>query len=131
MNFDRDVAFSNKIRIIDLLNKIANGEEVPEKIELLSNNEIFNYDDEIGDYNGENGDYLFGEVITNIMNLQVFLNDEVEIIKEDKKIEKISINDNGTIGFPNGQWAARNMDKAFAIKINKLIDKVNNMENNK
>lgn len=32
MNFDRDVAFPNKIRIIDLLNKIANGEEVPKKI---------------------------------------------------------------------------------------------------
>lgn len=51
--------------------------------------------------------------------------------KEDKEIEKININDNGTIGFPNGQWTARNMDKAFAIKINELIDKVNNMEDNK
>lgn len=56
------------------------------------------------------------------------LNDEVEIIEEDKKIEKITINDNGTIGFPNGQWTARNMDKAFAMKINEIIDKLNEME---
>ena len=43
--------------------------------------------------------------------------------KEEKKIpEKITINDNGTIGFPNGEWTARNMDKAFAMKINSIID---------
>lgn len=46
-----------------------------------------------------------------------------EILEEEKKIpEKISINENGTIGFPNGQWTARNMDKAFAMKINSIID---------
>lgn len=44
-------------------------------------------------------------------------------LEEEKKIpEKITINDNGTIGFPNGQWTARNMDKAFAMKINFIID---------
>lgn len=51
------------------------------------------------------------------------LNGTVEIIEEEKKIpEKITINDNGTLGFPNGEWTARNMDKAFAIKFNQLID---------
>lgn len=44
-------------------------------------------------------------------------------LEEEKKIpEKITINENGTIGFPNGQWTARNMDKAFAMKINEIID---------
>ena len=33
-----------------------------------------------------------------------------------------------TLGFPNGEWTARNMDKAFAIKINELIDEINNLK---
>ena len=58
-----------------------------------------------------------------------FLNDEVEIIKEPKKIEKITVREK-TLGFPNGEWTARNMDKAFAIKINELIDEINNLKEN-
>lgn len=42
--------------------------------------------------------------------------------QENKIPEKITINQNGTLGFPNGQWTARNMDKAFASKINSIID---------
>ena len=49
----------------------------------------------------------------------------IEVIN---KIEKISLNDNGTLGFPNGCWTARNMDKAFAIKINEIIDKLERIE---
>lgn len=49
-------------------------------------------------------------------------------MKKKKEIEKIIINNN-TLKFPNGggQWTARNMDKAFAIKINELIDEVNKL----
>ena len=35
-----------KIKIIDLLNKIANGEELPKKIKLLCDDEIFIYEKE-------------------------------------------------------------------------------------
>lgn len=52
----------------------------------------------------------------------------IEILNK-KGIEKITINGNGTIGFPNGQWTARNMDKALAIKINQIIDKIDEMNN--
>lgn len=55
------------------------------------------------------------------------LDKEVEIIEEPKKIEKITVREK-TLGFPNGEWTARNMDKAFAIKINELIDKINNLK---
>ena len=48
-------------------------------------------------------------------------------IEEPKKIEKITVREK-TLGFPNGEWTARNMDKAFAIKINELIDKINNLK---
>ena len=49
------------------------------------------------------------------------------LIEEPKKIEKITVREK-TLGFPNGEWTARNMDKAFAIKINELIDKINNLK---
>lgn len=69
---------------------------------------------------GKDGEYLFNVFLETTPH---DLNMEVEILEEEKKIpEKITINDNGTIGFPNGQWTARNMDKAFAMKINKIID---------
>lgn len=51
------------------------------------------------------------------------------LIEEDKKIEKITVREK-TLGFPNGEWTARNMDKAFAIKINELIDEINNLKEN-
>lgn len=47
----------------------------------------------------------------------------IPVTAEGKKIpEKITINENGTIGFPDGEWTARNIDKAFAMKINSIID---------
>lgn len=73
-----------KIKVIDLLNKIANGEEAPKKIKI--NNVIYEYRGfmyctEKANYQ-DIEDYLFGKWNFNI------LNDEVEIIEEDKKIEK-------------------------------------------
>lgn len=46
---------------------------------------------------------------------------------EKKEIEKITIREK-TIGFPSGEWTARNMDKAFAHKINMLIDEINKIK---
>ena len=54
----------------------------------------------------------------------------IEIIEEEKEIEKITIREK-TIGFPNGEWTARNMDKAFAVKINELIDEVKKLKEDK
>ena len=119
-----------KIKIIDLLNKIANGEELPKKIKLLCDDEIFIYEKEKDDYIGENGDGLFNECILDTISLEIYLNDEVEIIEEPKKIEKITVREK-TLGFPNGEWTARNTDKAFAIKINELIDEIKNLKEKK
>lgn len=113
-----------KIKVIDLLNKIANGEEVPEKVNF--DGFIFEKDLET-DYTCfvKNGDfkYLLNEVFLSQ------LNDEIEIIEGPKKIEKITVREK-TLGFPNGEWTARNMDKAFAIKINGLIDEINSLKEN-
>ena len=72
------------MKIIDLLNKIANGEEVPNK---------FKYDNLIfkkrwdNAYFDNDGDDLHNSLCIDFSNL----NDEVEIIGEDKEIEKIDV----------------------------------------
>ena len=72
------------MKIIDLLNKIANGEEVPKKVKY---DNIYEYDYDEKNYAYffiDHYNYLFDEDITQI------LDDEVEILEEEKKIpEKI------------------------------------------
>ena len=79
------------IKVIDLLNKIANGEEVPKCI-MYQGHYYYNVGNEEQAYyeNTELDDNLFLYAIHN----EGHLNDEVEIIeedtpKEDKKIEKL------------------------------------------
>lgn len=74
-----------KIKIIDILNKIANGEEPPKKI--VYKDDIYVYNENAGDYENGQDEYLFDEyVLTDI------LNDEVEILEttihNEKEIEK-------------------------------------------
>lgn len=122
------------MKVIDLLNKIANGEEVPKKIKIKD--EIWIYDDEI-DYKAEdNRGYLF-EVHTRINKED--LNDEIEIIEEDKKIERLPHYDYSQI------MKCKNKDKFvekllekhdlrlynYHEKINELIDEVNRLKENK
>lgn len=72
----------NKIRIIDLLNKIANGEEVPK--EIMYDNQDFYWCEPCKIYE------RFGDA-KDLYNLLDNLNDEVEIIEEEHKIpEKLS-----------------------------------------
>jgi len=117
------------IKIIDLLNKIANGEELPNKFEYdnLTFKRINNY------YVNEDGDSLQNSILTNFANL----NDEVEIIEEDKKIEKLPYYSLEKI------QKAKNKEEHYKRriellekrvedyhnKINELIDKVNSLEN--
>ena len=89
------------MKIIDLLNKIANGEEVPQKIKV--GNKIYNYET----FNIGKGDNYFtaewGEVKGYRINydgtyyyLEIRdynLNDEVEILEEKKIPEKLKWNE--------------------------------------
>jgi len=77
-----------KIKIIDLLNKVANGEEVPQKIKYKNVTRYFDEDDQ--DYrNDEKGCelYLFYGVLSSRTGelLKERLNDEVEVVEEDIK----------------------------------------------
>ena len=110
-----------RIDIYTLLGLVKDG-KAPKKI--LYNNIELEYDKDTKDYHPYYGKYLFEFKFADCVD---FLEDEVEIIKEDKKIEKITVREK-TLGFPNGEWTARNMDKALAIKINELIDEISKLK---
>ena len=115
----------SKLTIIQLLNKIANGEEVPKKIKI--NNVIYEYRGymyctEKANYQ-DIEDYLFGKWNFNI------LNEEVEIIEEDKKIEKIIPTSLKGIDNLDEKIEVSHIDTISAIdKINEIIDKLNEGE---
>lgn len=79
------------MKVIDLLNKIANGEEVPEKIKY--DTKEMKYDrhkqDYLGYYSNGNGEWLFQYLFDRCRNTKHFINDEVEIIEEKKIPEKL------------------------------------------
>lgn len=95
------------IKIIDLLNKIANGKEVPKKIKYV--NLIWKYDEETKDYINNNS-LLFYE-----MNSIGLTEREVEILEEEKKIpEKLDIN----LGMVN----MTPTEKYISNTVNEIID---------
>lgn len=112
------------MKIIDLLNKIANDEETP-PLKIKYKNKKYFYDDIHDDYNTfETGNY---EYLLYEIDL-ASLNDEIEIIEEDKKIEKlenyISCGWNGTCKDLSREELF-NMMKKTGDKINEIIDYIN------
>ena len=109
------------MKVIDLLNKIANGEEVPRKIKSYQG-QIYLYEDD-GEYVClETQDLLFD--FPGFRQLGDYLNDEVEIIEEDKKIEKmIPLNNvsgaSDLVALSTMQWEN---NLKIERKINEIID---------
>ena len=73
------------MKIIDLLNKIANGEEVPKKIKY--NDDLYTHVDNYCYFCEETNEILSQNIYAEFSRL----NDEIEIIKEYKPIEKTRI----------------------------------------
>ena len=94
------------IKIIDLLNKIANGEETPH-FKINEDEYYLGADGLLKD--------VYGDAVEWVI-YQKWLNEEVEIIEETKEIQKL-INRKFT----------RNQ-KQIAGKINELIDAVNELK---
>jgi len=118
----------NKIRIIDLLNKIANCEEVPRE---------FTYKGYLWEYDVKNKMwfYYFGESKSHrfdrLFYLNMILNDEVEIIEEEKKIpEKLDYCEGNTFMeqkettylSPKERRLLDSNFKELGNKINSIID---------
>ena len=124
-----------KIKIIDLLNKIANDEEVPEKIKYKDN--VYYLGKNIVDlhtYQTE-GSNTTRKLASIIDNEYLNLNDYVEIIEEPKKIEKIKSNGDEFYSDYIDTWISKNKTDAYCEflmnKINELIDVVNELKRDK
>ena len=115
----------NKITVIQLLNKIANGEEVPRK--LKGNNHTYTLV-ENHNYEDEDGDILFSDDY--FWCNEDFLNKELEIIEEDKEIEEIEIYSDEEdfdekIHFKNIMRVSKNGEFEVTEEISVIVDKIN------
>lgn len=114
------------MRIIDILNKIANGEEVPKKIKYDAR--IMEYDHNKQDYNGYysngNGNWLFQYLFDKCRDTKHFINDEVEIIEErPKNIEAINYLEH--LGIDLSEAVCQKINE-LAKAVNYLLEKDNN-----
>ena len=108
------------IKIIDLLNKIANGEEVPKKIikHYLTGDLEWEFQD--------NCQVEYGYSMCCFCD-KVSLNDEVGIIEDGNKIEKIERLEYST-NFNKEEFMLYKNILAVNGNVNDLIDKVNELE---
>ena len=114
---------NKKIKVIELLNKIANGEELPKEIKYNFETFYIKYDTFHNIYFYETKD---GTTLLKYIYNTNFLLDEVEILEDNtEEIEELKIDENGFIKTNNGTWKGRKLDVAFADKINELIKAVN------
>lgn len=118
-----------KIKVIDLLNKIANGEKLPKKIKYknkiyeryqnITTNNLYYY--QVPNKN----DFLIYQ-----LEAAIDLLEEVEIIEEDKKIEKLNLPNFEE--FKNMSVAERYVVTAKEYDVlNELIDEVNKLKEGK
>lgn len=114
------------MKVIDLLNKIANGEEVPKKIEY--NDDLYTHVDNYCYFCEETNEILSKNIYAEFSRL----NDEVEIIEEDKPLEELDliekINNDLNIANNYSKNNIKNNLKYVANKINELIDEVNKLK---
>lgn len=115
------------MKIIDLLVKISQGERMPKKIKYEGY--VWEYDKDVKDYHRNDIDeeyiYLFQDLFEKATGF--FINNEVEIIEEDKKIIRLEFEE-GNI--EDKLFLARYITHNRA-KINELIDEVNKLKGEK
>ena len=111
-----------KITIYELLGLVKDG-KAPKKIKY--NGVVLVYEDAYEDYWCYSGKYLFEYKFATCND---FLNDYVEIIEDPKKIEKIARCDSFKV---NGElYKPTENQEILRIKINELIDEINNLKEN-
>lgn len=111
------------MKVIDLLNKIANGEEVPKRIKIYQDYYIW-YDNEMTGNVGYCKEPLQSDGNSFLtINTLYDLNYEIEIIEEDKKIEKIT--NMNCIDAIDSNCYEEYSNKAIALDINTLRHKIN------
>lgn len=124
------------MKVIDLLNKIANNEEVPRIITF--GDIIYTYDEEVQDYTDSGDEYLLYSIFNE--KTEIALNEKVKVIEnKTKQIEKIpiSLDDNTNSIYIEYESCSNDIPhkiKSFSVfdiyisnKMNELIDKVNKL----
>ena len=106
------------MKVIDLINKINNNEEVPKKIKL--DNVIFEFNKDREEYIHELDDWHSETILFKAMNkntyfIQDLLKIEVEVIEENKEIEELEISERDR--------------KLYSDYINNIADKLNEVIN--
>lgn len=121
------------MKIIDLLNKIASGKEVPK--EIVYKGIKYEYIDKWEQYVVSDNQLVVVEqpLLETISRANYScLNDEIEIIEEAKKIEKISWREKESLA---GELTASEKQNILARRteklkssLNELIDEINNLK---
>ena len=115
------------MKLIDLLNKIANGEYIKA---FKYDDYIFKYDVDRENWKNENAD-----ILSTYCNVEESLNDEVEIIEEDKKIKKIPYQFNlNYFDSKLDSYTKEEINKTINHiydKINEIIDYINKGDDKK
>ena len=111
------------MKIIDLLNKINKGEEIPEKVKYEDT--IFEYDKDRKEYIHKVDDWYSETLLFKVTNehthfIQDLLKAEVEIIEENKEIEELHILDEGESNEALYKYCSK-----LLLKQNELIRAVN------
>ena len=109
------------MKVIDLLNKIANDQNY--RPDFMYRGTKYKYQKEFGDYQNE-WNYRWGAFAGWCVNM--ILNDEIEIIEEDKPIEKIRQFCEYLCSDGYECWSIK--EDILVNKINELVDKVNKLE---
>lgn len=125
-----------KITMYELLGLVKDGKQ-PKKIKYSSC--IMIYDVDENDYRTPEKDYYDADAktykyLTDCIDLFTDLNDEVEIIEEPKKIEKIKSNGDEFYCDYTDTWISKDKTDAYCEylmnKTNELIDEINNLKEN-
>lgn len=114
-----------KIIMYELLGLVKDG-KAPKKIKY--GNVKLKYNEGYGDYYPYYGEGLFEYKFGNCKN---FLNDEVEIIEEPKKIEKMQRCDDIKMTHHSELYEPTENEEILGIKLNELIDEVNKLKGEK
>ena len=124
-----------KIKISDLVNKVINREEMPK--EVLFNGNIYKWCNDIGDYrkDGWGSCLMIRDIFDNFDRYGSFYNmlfEDVEIIEEPKKIEKISWREKeslaGDLTASEKQNILARRTEKLKSSLNELIDEINNLK---
>lgn len=123
------------MKIIDVLCKIANGEEIKAKLKFKLGDIIISYYGINNYYHTPeyNIEYIDKGCTTHDFTLGMLikcLNEEVEIIEEDKKIKRIQSNGEDLFSEYIGEWLHEEdnytaYDELLMNKINEIVDYLN------